>query len=187
MGFEIEAKFRVPNLSVLAGQLVCRGWSESTGSPDIEEDQYFQGINRDFRQTGEALRVRLKNGVPRFTYKGVATLSGQGVKVRREMELEMPEAKPSTAIGFLEALGFQRVAVVRKVRRTFSHAASWPGFILTLDEVEELGSFAEIEFLSHGDGDFAAKVAKTVADIACQLGFGEVEKRSYLRMLMEKA
>jgi len=87
----------------------------------------------------------------------------------------------------LEALGFQRVAVVRKVRRTFSHAASWPGFILTLDEVEELGSFAEIEFLSHGDGDFAAKVAETVADIACQLGFGEVEKRSYLRMLMEKA
>ena len=116
MGFEIEAKFRVPNLSVLAGQLVCRGWSESTGSPDIEEDQYFQGINRDFRQTGEALRVRLKNGVRRFPYKGVVTLSGQGVKVRWEMELERPESKPCTASGFLEGMGVEGGVWVGKVR-----------------------------------------------------------------------
>lgn len=148
---------------------------------------YFQGIDRDFRQTGEALRVRVHNGLPRFTYKGGAKLSEEGVKVRREMELEMPRAKASEAFCFLEALGFQRVALVRKTRRTFANGEQWPGIILTLDDVESLGFFAEIEFLSNGSEPEVALAVKRVAEIALQLGFGEKENRSYLRMLMEKA
>ena len=187
MDFEIEAKFRVSDLSGLARDLVSHGWTESRPTPSVEEDLYFQGIDRDFRQTGEALRVRVHNGLPRFTYKGGAKLSEGGVKVRREIELEMPRAKASEAFCFLEALGFQRVALVRKTRRTFANGEQWPGIILTLDDVESLGFFAEIEFLSNGSEPEVALAVKRVAEIALQLGFGEKENRSYLRMLMEKA
>ena len=184
MGLEIEAKFRVADPSALAAKIASLGWAEAEHAASKEEDLYFQGMGRDFRQTGEALRIRVQNGVPRFTYKGPVNYSEEGVKVREELEMEIPDAKPSEAQRFLEALGFQPMVAVHKLRRSFRNLENWPGFLITLDEVKDLGSFAEVEFLSDGNGSDTVFAAKKVADLAGSLGLTVRENRSYLRMLM---
>ena len=104
-------------------------------------DTYLSHPGRDFRSTDEALRLRSEDGTLRVTYKGPKLDPPR--KTREEIEFALG-TDHATASTLLERLGFRAAAEVRKVRREWTLA---DGFAVTvcIDEVEGLGTFAEIE------------------------------------------
>lgn len=184
MTLEIEAKFWVHDPLQLVRNLEKSGWKGNATEPQVEEDLYFRGLGRDFRATGEALRLRIQNGKPRFTYKGRPEGGDGLVKIRREIELDLSGTEVSEARSFLVELGFEPIATVRKVRRGFAHQGIWPKVALLVDDVENLGCFVEIEVLADENGRESARGA--INSIALDLGLGLPEKKSYLRLLLEK-
>lgn len=182
VGYEVEIKFRVPDLEALALRLSDHG--AEAGPPIDQEDVYLAHPMKDFSASDEALRLRRSGRENRVTYKGPKL--GGPTKTREEIELTVepgPEGlRKMTRL--MERLGFQKVAVIRKRRRPFS--ARFEGRILevVLDHAEGLGSFAEVETLAQGPDDLP-EAQKAVLGLAQALGLEDVERRSYLRMHLE--
>ena len=117
-----------------------------------------------------------------ITYKG-AKLDSQ-TKTRREIEVPLGTgaAAAADAAALLEALGFSRVAEVRKVRR--HSTLRWQGrpLEMAIDEVEGLGDFVELEIVT-GEADLAA-ARDVILAVADHLGLVDSERRSYLELLL---
>jgi adenylate cyclase class 2 len=99
----------------------------------------------------------------------------------REIEVEVAAAGP--AVRLLEALGFELVVTVRKVREQYRV----DGFEIGLDEVDGLGHFVEIEAL-HDHGGIA-KTRAAVEAFSHQLGvdLSRTDPRGYpYRLLRAK-
>jgi adenylate cyclase class 2 len=80
-------------------------------------------------------------------------------------------------------LGYRPVAVVRKHRRTYRLERQGLALLTCLDEVDRLGRFVELEVLAREDQSETA--ARVLAETAAALGLTQVEKRSYLEMVLE--
>lgn len=182
---EIEAKFRVEDPGGIRALLAAKGLRPEGAHPTCQVDHYFQGIGRDFRQTGEALRLRVEDGRFCFTYKGKPTLGKQGAKIRREIEFDLSGSNPGEARDFLVELGFQPVGIVSKKRWQYIWNDPEGNGLVALDEVEKLGTFLEVEFLvAESDRDLANQ---KIEEVSRSLGLSHPEPRSYLRMVMESA
>jgi adenylate cyclase, class 2 len=180
MRYEVEQKFPVSSLSAVEARLAGMGIEISP--PHQEADLYFAHPARDFVKTDEALRLRRKGDACLITYKGPKIDST--TKTRREIELPLPAA-PTTRTSWtelLEALGFRAVAEVRKSRR--KAMVPWQGRQIetSLDDVEQVGTFVELELMAEADGLEAAKT--TIASLAKALGLSASERRSYLELLL---
>jgi adenylate cyclase class 2 len=182
MPYEVEQKFPVADLAVLEARLAAIGASIS--EPQAEVDLYFAHPARDFAATDEALRVRRKKQLNFITYKGPKI--DKTTKTRQEIDLPLEPGRRSADawVGLLEALGFTPVAEVRKARR--KARIPWQGRQVegSLDEVEQLGSFAELELVVEADEVEGAKAC--IASLAESLGFCDSERRSYLELLLER-
>ena len=183
MGFEVELKFRVDDPADLARRLADRGAAPAEAVD--HEDVYFAHPARDFAASGEAFRIRGAGDANRITYKGPKHAGP--TKTREEIELGFDPglAARGDLHLVLERLGFTPVLTVRK-RRTSHELLDAAGRPLTvvIDRVEGLGDFAEVETLVAGAADLAAGQGAVLA-LARELGLGEPEPRSYLRMLLE--
>jgi adenylate cyclase class 2 len=182
MSFEVEVKYRSVDHDELRRLLIERGAGED---PAVEqEDVYLSHPARDFAQTREALRLRRIGAENRVTYKG-PRFPGP-TKTREEIEIPFDAGEiPFRELARLfEILGFLPVAAVRKRRVTF-HLHRPPHEIeVSLDRVEGLGDFAEIEAITrNAAGLISAQTA--VLELAAQLGMDQVEPRSYLRMVLD--
>lgn len=181
--YEVEQKFPLADMAGLQTKLVELGATIS--EPQLEVDLYFAHPARDFAQTDEALRIRRQGPASFVTYKGPKI--DRTTKTRREIDLPLPPQQESAAAfgGLLEALGFTPVAEVRKRRRKAK--IPWQGRHVegSLDEVERLGSFAELELVVEADGLEAAKAC--IASLAAALGLAASERRSYLELLLERS
>ena len=135
----------------------------------IEEDYYYSHPCRDFLATDEALRIRVPTqGKPRITYKG-PRLPGAGLKERMEIEVEAPPELQR----ILEALGFYPTLTVRKTRSYYRLGKAK----ITLDEVEGLGCFIEVEA-----GD-----EKTIKSTLLKIGVtGPLIHESYAELLAKR-
>jgi adenylate cyclase class 2 len=182
MGFEIEVKFRVADLNALALKLAERGFE---AEPTLEHhDAYLAHPARDFAQTGEAFRIRSEGALNRITYKGAKR--GGPTKTREEIEVEFAEgdeAREQLTRAF-ELLGFQPVAMVKKLRSEYHVDFQGRAMTVALDQAEGIGAFAEVETLAEVESDLSQAQAAVQA-LAAELGLAEVEPRSYLRMLLE--
>lgn len=180
MNYEVEMKFHCPDPAGVAQRLRALGARE-IGSVR-QADAYFNHPSRDFARTDEALRLRDDDGVLRITYKG-PKLDAQ-TKTRREIEIPFGRGRDDmqemTEI-FL-ALGFHLVAHVRKDRRRFELARGSIAFEASIDRVEGLGEFVEIE-TSSGDAGLE-RARESLLELAGSLGVGESERRSYLELLL---
>jgi adenylate cyclase class 2 len=182
MHYEVEQKFPQADLAAIERRLTVQGIG--IGPPQVEEDVYYAHPGRDFARTDEALRIRsvAGSGRPVITYKGpkidVAT------KTRRELEIELAPGSAGAWRELLSALGFRAVATVRKRRRK-AHVP-WKGLEveMSLDEVDGLGSFVELELIATDDQLEAARAC--LAMLAAALGLAESERRSYLELLLQK-
>jgi adenylate cyclase class 2 len=136
--FEVEVKVRAVHESVRPA-LESQG-AEELGSVE-QVDTYYDAPHRNFKDTGEALRVRHEHRgdemTSRLTYKG--PLVDDQSKTREEFDTRLGESESTHAI--LDAFGFESVAVVEKERERFRIGR----YTITLDAVTSLGEFVEVE------------------------------------------
>ena len=176
---EVEAKIVLPGCDALA---VVEERLESLGAvledSVVEEDTYYQHPCRDFSETDEALRIRRVNGRVELTYKGPKRVI-QGSKAREEISIGLGDAGAVDEL--LRVLGFRPVAVVRKERRYYR----LPGAIVSLDRVEGLGCFVEVEYRGPGGVEEAAREINRVLE---ELGLAQYPRttKSYLELLLSR-
>lgn len=170
---EIEIKVRVQDIGAIRNRLLEYGGALTETL--TEHDMYYNAPHRDFGVTDEALRLRQAGGRSTVTYKGPkSTILGS--KVREELNLEI--ADPDTFEQIVTSLGFIRVAAVRKNREYYQ----CDGFTISLDQVEGLGNFVEIELITENN---AEEAAARVDQMAKKIGVnGERITSSYLELLL---
>ena len=195
MRYEVEMKFPVADLSALETRLTGLGTTIAATQPEV--DVYFAHPVRDYSRTDEALRLRRKGTAYSITYKGPKI--DAATKTRREIDLPLATDEEGFKAWFdmLEALGFSIAGEVRKSRRKAHVLWQERSVEVSLDAVERLGEFAELELVVD-DGsttgvDGAAtdaprspsiEAAKTcIVSLAAALGLEASERRSYLELL----
>jgi adenylate cyclase class 2 len=176
--YEVELKVRASHGAV-------RDWLDALGAQRLgsvtQEDTYYDAPHRDFAETDEALRIRRETpagGESRayLTYKG--PLVDEMSKTREEAETAVGDA--STAARVLDGLGFEAAATVRKERDRYA----LDGYTVTLDTVEGLGEFVEVETEVDDGLDTAREGAFDVLD---RLGLDPEDgiRTSYLGLLLD--
>ena len=148
--YEVEVKVRADHDAV-RGRLADAGAERVEGV--VQTDTYYDAPHRDFAETDEALRLRREaatdgasetdevDGAPdaatRVTYKG--PLVEDESKTREEFETGVGDGE--TAHELLSRLGFEPAATVEKERERYA----LDGYTVTLDAVDGLGEFVEVE------------------------------------------
>ncbi len=168
---EVEVKARAPEdmaekIAALGAVLLV---------VENHQDLYFNSPLRDFIVSDEALRIRIKEGGARLTYKGPKLDQTTKSRLERTVKIDDPQQMEQ----ILSSLGFVLSAQVRKRRSKYSY----DGVVLAIDEVEGLGRFVEVE--AEGDGDYEEQKRK-VLSILSRLGLHESIRSSYLQLLEEK-
>jgi adenylate cyclase, class 2 len=183
MKYEVEMKFPVADMATLESRLTELGAKISAAQ--AETDVYFAHPARDFARTDEALRIRRKGSANFITYKGPKIDST--TKTRREIDLPLPPGEEAAQAWteLLTALGFTAVGEVRKSRRKAQVVWQDQPVEASLDEVERLGAYAELELIVEPAGLDAAKAC--IAALAAALGLTASERRSYLELLLDRA
>jgi predicted adenylyl cyclase CyaB len=111
------------------------------------------------------------------------------VKIRRESELDRTELEivvsdSKTARSILVALGMREIVEVKKTRRSIKLGAST---VITLDEVDELGTFVEIEVLGDEAKSASIKLEDVMSTVRVALGGNIVRvHKGYDRLLLER-
>lgn len=174
----IEAEIKAPltDAGTFRGELDLHGAERLDHR--IQEDRYFDHPVRSFKETDEALRVRITTGQSgcKLTYKGPKL--DEQTKSRGEIEVGVDDTDGITQL--LEALGFEPVARVSKEREVYQ----LEGITITVDEVEGLGPYVELEKMVPKEE--AEDARKELLGMADQLDLRELERRSYLELLLEK-
>lgn len=180
MAFEVEQKFSVPHFDSLTDALKSLGGK--LAAPRREVDQYYNHPARDFAVTDEALRLRTVGSESRITYKGPKI--DRTTKTRREIELPLTGQTVESWAELLKALGFRPVAEVRKHRRKAWIAWEGQRVEVSLDDVDEVGPFVELELMA--DASSLESARGCIASLAQRLGLEVSERRSYLELLLER-
>lgn len=179
MGREVEVKARVEE--DLSGRVMEIGGRYLRGV--FQEDVYFRHPCRDFAERDEALRLRREDGKCTLTFKGRKV--GGGAKMREEIEVGVNDFEGTATL--LERLGFERAFVIRKRRKEFS----MEGVLVSMDDVESLGKFIEIEVLVKEDVGLeeAERLKEKVFEISDKLGIKRerLTTESYLEMLVSRS
>ncbi len=136
---------------------------------EIEVDVYYNHPCRNFAETDEALRIRNDNSL---TYKGKKV--GMDTKSREEFIVHFDNSEAMDKI--LKVLGFREVATVRKRRKYYKMGE----LNICVDSVDGLGEFTEVECI----GDYE-DCRKRVLDATKKLGLKNMERKSYLELVLE--
>ena len=156
-----------------------------------QEDTYYDAPHREFAETDEALRVRREvirsesdgetpadgTEFAELTYKG--PLLEAESKTRREVETVVENGEAAGDI--LAALGFDPAATVRKNRERFA----LDGFTVTLDAVDGLDEFVEIETEVETEGEVES-AREEAYDLLRDLGLDPDDqiRTSYLGLVL---
>lgn len=185
MTYEVELKFPLPDVATveaLRQRIAVIGAHSS--QPLDQRDIYLAHPSRDFAQTDEVFRLRCVGDENFLTYKG--PLVDQIAKTRRE--IEVPAASGHIAREQLRemfaSLGFREVRDVVKRREPFHLRWQDRDLELVLDDVRGLGWFAELEIIAEDSDRDAAR--ECLIALSQELQLGQSERRSYLRLLLEK-
>ena len=172
---EVELKVKIPSLDPAREQLVRRN-AQSCGKVH-EHDVYYNAPHRDFSITDEAVRVRYTGDHAVVTYKG-PKIKKFGLKAREELNFAVESGKIFETM--LDRLGFTKTLEVNKWRETFRLGTA----SVSLDTVDGLGTFAEIEVIVENESD---NPTGQIGKIAKEIGVdGEPILASYLELLLAK-
>ena len=178
---EAECKFRVSN------EVETRMQLERVGAVFLRReehrDTYLRHPSRDFGATDEALRIREINGVPFITYKG-PRLAGP-IKIRPEIELPMVSGTTDDWLKIWGHLGFVVALTVPKIREVYTLEHCSRIVTITLDHVESIGYFVEIERIVFEKSEIEL-AQQDIQEIGTRLHLSQLEPRSYLGLLLAK-
>ncbi|MCE4608738.1 MAG: class IV adenylate cyclase [Caldisphaeraceae archaeon] len=137
-----------------------------------EEDIYLGHPCKDMKAMDEALRIRFVNGKPRsLTYKSKKQKGAGGIKAREEVTINLKE----NPLLLLKKLGFNPSVNVRKLRKYYD----FDNVIISLDDVDELGCYVEVESKNGSDVEVAESLKKLNIK-------GKVIESTYADMVWEK-
>ena len=185
MSYEVELKFRLADADAVAAlrrKLAALG--AEPAEPLDQRDIYMAHPSRDFAQTDEVFRVRCVGDKNYLTYKG--PVLDAVAKTRREIEIATAAglAERDQLLDMLTSLGFRQVRDVVKRREPFDLLWQERNLEIVLDNVHELGWFAELEIIAEDSDRDAAR--ECLIALSQELQLGQSERRSYLRLLLEK-
>lgn len=173
--YEVELKLRAAH-DPLRERLDAIG-AEPAGTV-TQVDTYYDHPVREFAETDEALRVRRETDSDgeraKVTYKG--PLVDEVSKTREELETGVADGDTMAAI--VESVGFDPAATVEKERERFRHGE----YTITLDSVEGLGEFVEVE--TEAEEIEPARAGATELLEALGLDPDEGIRTSYLGLLL---
>jgi len=174
---EVEVKAKINNFESI--KTLLKEINAEKSHIEHQEDSYFNSPIRDFAETDEALRIRKVSIKKRekifITYKGPKI--DKKSKTREEIEVGIEDAKKVDKI--FQHLGFKKAAEVVKNRTIYNLNQ----YIISLDEVEGLGPYMEIETDLEDGSDFKEELNK-IFDIFKKLGITDgFERTSYLELL----
>ena len=177
---EVEVKAKINDFNLVKKSL--KEIDAKKSHIEHQEDSYFASPIKDFAKTDEALRIREikinKKTKTVITYKGPKIDAKS--KTREEIELGIEDPKKMERV--FEHLGFKKVAKVIKKRTIYL----LDEYIISLDEVEGLGPYMEIE-TDLEDGTNYEKELEKIFDIFKKLKITEgFERTSYLELLENK-
>ncbi|MFC7142606.1 class IV adenylate cyclase [Halosimplex aquaticum] len=191
--YEVEVKVRADHAAV---ETALDEAGATRVDAVVQEDTYYDAPHRDFAETDEALRIRREwkpgeaddgdavsdgqSGSPtetRITYKG--PLLEAESKSREEHETAVADA--DAAVGVFDGLGFEPAATVRKERAHYR----LDGYTVTLDSVDGLGEFVEVETETDDDGIEAARDGALAVLDSLGLDPDAQIRTSYLGLLLE--
>ena len=194
---EIELKFEVTGSGFSADQLRSLTGGEDSPQEVRQVDTYYSHPCRDFKSTGEALRIRRVNERSFVTYKGPKSKQAGGseteplraaAKVRKELEWWLGDGDPDGAHmeDLLRSLGFEEVAQVRKLRT--EHRVEFEGRDLSVayDQVDGVGAFVEVEAVV-GPHESSENAVDAICRLADRLNLRMAETKSYLQMVLERS
>ena len=181
---EVELKFPIQapeTLDSVRSRFVANGAVAHLVS--VQSDEYINDPLRDFAKQDKALRIRSHDGRYFMTFKGPNL--DEVAKIRQE--IEMPLESAACADQLKEAfigIGFISVATVSKRREKMT--IKWQDEVveICLDDVDEVGSFVEVELVVEDDGDIES-AKQTLLSLAQQVGLSGPIKTSYLGMLLD--
>jgi len=171
---EIEVKVKA-DLKAVEKRLLQEGADFMNEERQI--DSYYNAPDRNFAQTDEALRLRSVGRKNMLTYKGPRLDTAS--KSRKEVTVSVTRKRTEE---LLSSLGFSKFGQVTKVRRNYRLG----DISVSLDEVENLGTFMEIEALAEEkDLEFHEKM---VIELLEKLGVseGDIIRDSYLELIYGK-
>ena len=174
---EVEVKAKIDNFEDMEKRLNELG-AEKT-KKEFQEDLYFNSPVVDYAKSDEALRIRTtkqNEDINIFiTYKGPKI--DEKSKTRKEIEIGIEDSDKCSEI--FEAIGFKKVRIVRKNRQYFTYK----NFEITLDDIEGLDPYMEIE-IALEDGSDYNDAQNSIFKLFEKLGITEgFERTSYLELL----
>jgi adenylate cyclase, class 2 len=179
---EIEVKAKLKNRTAVMEKMAELGcqfsdvktqddmvWVEKTGSLE------------DFLSNKVFLRIRIQNGEKVImTAKSPKAKHGDESLVKREHEVVVSSADEARNI--LSMLGLQEAVRVVKKRQT----AKYEGYEICMDEIENLGSFIELEKMAEEKD--AAQIQKDMFEFLGTLGIlpEDQVKKGYDILMLER-
>lgn len=175
---EVEAKVAVDDPEALRQRL--HGLGAAATPPALEEDVFFRHAARDLAAADEALRLRRlapgSDGAPAFELTHKGPRQPGAYKAREERSARLVDDPTDLLAG----LGYVPSARLAKTRQRFRLAA----LEVTLDHVEGLGWFAEVEALG---GDDPRSAEASVQAALRELGLAGRPRvgKSYVELALE--
>jgi adenylate cyclase class 2 len=179
---EIEIKARLKDKAAIMKKLAALGCKFS--EVKIQDDMVWvekAGSLEDFHSNKVFLRIRIQNGEKVIlTAKSPKAKQGDESLVKREHEIVVSSADEARNI--LSMLGLQEAVRVVKQRQT----AKYEGYEICIDEIEDLGSFIELEKIAEGKD--AARIQKKMFEFLETLGISPEDqiKKGYDVLMLER-
>jgi adenylate cyclase, class 2 len=151
---EIEIKAEVENLEDLVSKLESLGCKFSNAVKQADRIYIGNGQGIPAPRGTNVLRIREQDGKYLFTLKQAQT--NQLDSLERETHIE----DPKVMYDIFKLLGFYEVAMVTKVRRK----TTYQEYEICIDQVEELGSFIEIEKVVETDYEMSDEESMKVQE-----------------------
>lgn len=185
---EVEVKLKINSAESIEKKLIELGFKKGQTLQEI--DYYYNGVDRDFRASGEALRLRLvesldgsavvadRPGEPliQMTYKGPKLDNVSMSRVEHQVNIDNFE----TMLSILSSLGYKPVEPVIKLRRElFSEE-----ICACVDTVDGLGDYLELEIMVDEESQ-RENALDRISVVLKQLGYSisDTTTTSYLSML----
>jgi adenylate cyclase class 2 len=179
---EVEMKFPIADIVKLQEKL--RALNLQPPVNRREADFYFNAPDRDFAKTDEALRLRRVGDINLLTYKGPKLDPHTKTRAEIEVLLEAGSLAADRVTDLLKHLGYRSVACVRKERTIFHLQQGRFAMEISLDRVEGVGNFVELEIIAPEQS--ADEARREVMTWAAKLDLNGSERRSYLEMWLAK-
>ncbi len=168
--YEVEVKYQLDSDSkkLLDEYLVKSGYQKLKQA--TETDTYYSRPDVDFIETKECLRIRKTDTFSELTYKPPTTDEMMKQCAIWKHEINIPLNNSEDAEHLLQYLECKELATVIKKRAVYQNN----NVNISVDQVDNLGSFVEIEIMTTEDEVEQAK--QTIQDIAQQIGLKEKDK-----------